>query len=558
MNGRGFAASLSVIVLMTLALHLNGLRIKHVEGDEVVFTFLALQLAEDPTAYHVRGELTGEAARTFYQATLTPRSFRALTDPTRAELLHHPHPLDGSRRQRYEPAIYDTPLFFHPPLYPYALSIWQTIFGLSTAVLLSAVCHGATVVMVGVLGRIWHSSALGLMAAGVMAVEAVSVICASRLWIDGMLQMTATGAVLAAVWAMRSGGLWRFALAGLILALAGLTKLPAGAVVPGIVAIWWLSPHRPQRSEMMAYALACGIPVGAWLLINLMAVGTLLPHHAPTPRMLDHSHFLQRMANRPATYYIFGVLFASPILLFTILATTSFKSQRWLIAPLAWAMSVFIIMMIMGKIGSGFQLRYLAPAMPALALLAAFGILRLPLAGRIIALPLGALSLTTGVNSAMTIGAVDPLAPNMIIQYFSDISSIRVWSWFEWIWYPAVEMDLPDLDPSAGEVPLRMKVIPIDIFPLRQRGCFVAAIDCRRAIRAKCPNPVRHEMTAANAAVVRAMVIGRRQSPVAATVADHSGHAKQNESTRGRDDLPGTERCARAREARSAADDDKD
>ncbi len=367
---RQFWLTLLVIELFVLAVHGNGLRIAHAEGDEVLFTFLALRLAESPGSYHIRGSLEGPSALAFHELTSVPlwgESFRGR--PT-AELLLYPPGPDGVRRPRYDPEIYDRPIFIHPPLYPYTLALFQRFFGPHRAVLLSAFGHALAIALLALLVRRWAGDGVALVSAGLLAVEAMSFICAERLWIESMLQATVTGAMLAAVWSAERGGVRRFAIAGACLGMAGLTKQPAGALLPAVAVTWMLAPNRPAVRDCAAYLLASALPVVLWMVITAVVSGELLIVGLPSQWSIENTPYIRQSLGRSPAYYVFGLLFASPVLLYALPGLLEVRRRRWVWTPLTWAGSMLFVMTLIALGGMGYQLRHLVPMIPALCVLA--------------------------------------------------------------------------------------------------------------------------------------------------------------------------------------------
>ena len=142
--------------------------------------------------------MEGEAARRFIEDAWEPLERRKYPHLTTAAVLRTPPDEQGRQGLAYDPDIYDKPMFIHPPLYPYSLALFRTVLGSRQGVLLSALCHCLTILLVALLGRMLASGAVGLIAGGPVAVEAISWICGERLWIDGMLEAAVAGAMLAA------------------------------------------------------------------------------------------------------------------------------------------------------------------------------------------------------------------------------------------------------------------------------------------------------------------------------------------------------------------------
>ncbi len=430
---RPFWIAVALIEVIVLLVHLNALRTPHIEGDEAVFTFLAERLRESPGSYHVQGELRGEAARCFLDDVWEHRFGADLDHVKSVSLMQSPPDQQGRQHALYDPAIYDRPVFFHPPIYPYSLAIARSMLGSDGGPLLSSIVHCLTILLTAILGRMLISESAGVMAAALMAVESVSWVCGERLWIDGMLQAAVTGAALAALWSARTGGVWRFALAGAILGLAGLTKLAAGALAPAVL-VWWLCGERkPRWGEIAAYLIACFVLVLPWLILMKAKYGSFLPAERPSEWLLELYPRIRKTVERPASYYLVGLLLVSPILVYCAVGWWRCWRERWLWMTTTWAATFIAAVTIIGLTGMGFQLRYLAPAMPALCLIAAGGLANLRWWWRIPAVALGAYTWYAGIHTALLVGAVDP-APVALSKYLDTIFDWNLAEWFPGMW----------------------------------------------------------------------------------------------------------------------------
>jgi 4-amino-4-deoxy-L-arabinose transferase-like glycosyltransferase len=399
---------LGAIMLGMTLLHLNAQRVNHTEGDEAVFLFLAERLSAHPFQYNVQGELHGEQARRFVRDAVQPLADHPLPEFESFSLIWGDPDASGERTARFEPAIYDRPLFFHPPLYPYSLMVARWLAGAAGGILLSSLFHAATVLCVALIGRMLANPAVGLMAGALMAVESVSWTCAERLWTDGMLQMTVTIAALAALWATRKGGVWRFIVAGACLGLAGLTKLPAGLLAPAVLAMWFLSDRTPRINEIIGYVLVCSALVFPWMLLSKALYGSYLPSERPTIWMQATSAWVRLVMHRPEWYYVFGLLLVSPIFLYCIGGVSRLRWDDWLWIPVAWAGAFLVALTVIGAQGMGYQLRYLSPALPAMCLLAAAGAEIVSPRWRWPLVLLAAYTLYVGITTGLQDGIVDP------------------------------------------------------------------------------------------------------------------------------------------------------
>lgn len=432
MSGRPvFVGLLAAIVAVVVILHLPSFTAPHAEGDEVVFTFLAERLAADPRAYHLQGTLVGAPARRFIADTWARLYVPAPDDPRHAQLAAFfaakedaavlYNPLGEPGQYAYDPAVYDRPMFVHPPLYPYTLAAFRAALGSPGGPALSVLCHVATIVLVALIGRELADDRVALLAAGLVAFDPVSWLCGARLWIDGMSQTMAAAAVLAAIRARRRDTLAAFALAGLVLGLAAWTKLSTLVAAPAVLAAL-LVGARPQPAKIAALGGGAALLIAAWLAVTRAGYGAWLPLNRPTPWILQENAYLRLVVGRPWHFYVTGLLLVAPVQLYALAALRGLRLHPAWRVPAVWAgggLALLSLLAIAG-LGGGFQLRYLAPVMPGLCLLTAIGILRLDWWWAAPAVLLGAITFTAAFWSAATPALADP-APIVLMWYASGL-----------------------------------------------------------------------------------------------------------------------------------------
>jgi hypothetical protein len=100
------------------------------------------------------------------------------------------------------------------------------------------------------------------------------------------------------------------------------------------------------------------------------------------------------VANRPWHFYVTGLVLTAPLVVVAPLGAVAARTSRRLVVPVAWAVAFVVAVWTLGALGwgGGFQLRYLAPAAPATALLVGAGVLRV---GRPMCVVVAALALVT-------------------------------------------------------------------------------------------------------------------------------------------------------------------
>lgn len=405
-----FWRPLALFVLVAAALHVPSLQKPHFEGDEVIFTFMAERIRQEPLRYTLRGPLTGDAARRFIRDTWLPlelfqaelagappgvvdamkRWYGALTE---AEVLYDPPmPAAEKRAYAYDPTVYDRPMFFHPPVYPATLAAARALLGTLGGPLLSLLSHAALVLIVAVLGRLCAGRAVGVAAGALAVFDPVSLMAGSRLWTDGPLQTLSAAAVLAACAATSARGVRLAAAAGGVFGLACLTKLPGLLIGPAIAAAAVLGEQRPRARDAATFVLVAAGLIVPWLVLTRVYYGAWLPAAYPTQWLIDHYEYVRVIVNRPWHFYVTGLLLTAPVYVFALVAVVCVWRERWLLTPMLWTLAVGGAMWVLGTRGQGFQLRYLAPAMPALCLLAAAGIVWLGRGSRLRAAIIGALA----------------------------------------------------------------------------------------------------------------------------------------------------------------------
>ncbi|HEY3245754.1 MAG TPA: glycosyltransferase family 39 protein, partial [Phycisphaerae bacterium] len=438
-------ALLILIEFVAVLLHLPALRQPHYEGDEVIFTFMAERVRQHPLRYTLQGPLTGAAAKRFIEDTWMAAAltgarpanhaqiraeFEALDE---AQVLYRP--FEAARKQyAYDPHVYDRRFFFHPPLYVCSLALMRCLFGTVGGPLLSTLAHAATVALLFLLGRALADIRIGLLAAALVALEPISFLCGHRAWIDALLEMWIVAAFVAAVGALRTGRATHAALAGLVLGLAGLTKLPAALVMPGLVAAALVAPRRPGWQQALAFIAGVAVLMVPWLGITKWRYGAFLPDAYPTQWLMEHYPFVRMVVGRPWHFYLTGLLLVAPVFVYCIPALVKLRNWTWLWIPTVWAAGVMAVLTVMGVSGQGLQLRYLAPAMPALCLLAAAGVLYVRWWWSMPAIALGAVTCVSLAAAGMP-GNAEP-APLFLMWYLQQVG-VEVLKALADLWIPS-------------------------------------------------------------------------------------------------------------------------
>jgi hypothetical protein len=162
-----------------------------------------------------------------------------------------------------------------PPLYPILIAALDRIGVTSFRGLevVGALCGGATVLLTGGLARaVTHRSGPALLAAALVAVSPALIAADASVMAESIGVPLAVGALLAAAWAARSGGLVRWALPGALGGLCALARTEALLLVVVLVPVVALvAPGTGWRLRLGAAGVAvvtAAVVLTPWLVRN--------------------------------------------------------------------------------------------------------------------------------------------------------------------------------------------------------------------------------------------------------------------------------------------------
>jgi 4-amino-4-deoxy-L-arabinose transferase-like glycosyltransferase len=329
------------------------------------------------------------------------RIYRALVGQVKQDFFRYS--LQGTVLLPYLPAkLYDFPYFLqHPPLFVYLSWLLETYLFLAYPL----------VVVLESLITIWLTYRLGKLiyrdektafgAALLLAVCPLGWFLSQKFWIDTQLVMMTTLAFLATLLAARRGTNRAFLCAGLALAAALLTKYTAIFSLPALLLIFVAEKRRMRALEAALLALPSLLLVGGWLALIYSVDGRLAseviewdPHKYP---------YMAQVLRRPWYFYFLFVLSFCPVYLFAF--WKRLRQRERLEGPLAlWVASFFLGFTGLGLLRYGFQARLVAPAFPALALLAASGLARIQAQRQWVPLAFGIMLLLFGAGNGLAYG----------------------------------------------------------------------------------------------------------------------------------------------------------
>ena len=300
----------------------------HGEADERVFVTLVTQVRAHPLSYTLQG---------------TPLLAR----------------LDAHN--------YDKPIFFHAPAFVY-LGAALTGLGLPLPLLPVLLELGAIACIHALTSRLFGPRE-ALWAAGLLATCTITWFTAQHVWIDAMLVFSVSLSLLLADRAGRKATPAAYALAGGAFALAFLTKVTAVLVAPAMVALALHSDRQALAPRKLGAALAASVPPClAWVAVLRALNGQWLPSAFPTAEMMQRYPFVAMVVARPWYFYLSSLILFAPVFAIALLRLRA-RDRRDL-GPALCALAFFAAMTVFGPMHGGYQTRYVAPAYPALAVLA--------------------------------------------------------------------------------------------------------------------------------------------------------------------------------------------
>jgi 4-amino-4-deoxy-L-arabinose transferase-like glycosyltransferase len=223
------------------------------------------------------------------------------------------------------------------------------------------------------LGREGESGRVGLLAAGALAFSPTFLMSASHVWSDTLLALWVTVGLVAVMRGCRQGNVWWCTAGGLALGLALLTKnvaLLSLAVLGGIV--WWMRA-KGGTGKCVGVSLAFAVLVSAgWFVTIWRVMGS--PLFAPTVVGVSQSQDWFRLLNAQPWYaYFVSVPYQMPVLLLGYGAMFRTKWNGLSVVLTVWA-CVYLVGLTWLSVWDemiGPEPRYMLPAYPALAVLAA-------------------------------------------------------------------------------------------------------------------------------------------------------------------------------------------
>lgn len=325
------------ILLASLVLRLPALVAPHIEGDEVIYQTLARKTAKNFFDYSTQN--TG-----IVEWTASP--------------------------------LYDTKLFLHPPLFVWALALTHGAGLEDWAVMIPVLAGLLAILLVFLIAKEIGLGKHALTSAGLLALDPILFFTSSKILIEAPLAALVSLSVYLLLLAARRGRAWLFLAAGLAGGAALLTKYMAIAAGPALLYVFLVNRKRIKNPwlSFSIFALAGAVVIVPWLAYYGANSGWQdLFGRALPAEYLNRFPFVQMVVERPWHTFFSHSLILAPVYFIAWLGLAKIIRSNRNFLPAAWAFSFFIAYtLVVAYTGmAGYNLRYLAPAAPAMAILAA-------------------------------------------------------------------------------------------------------------------------------------------------------------------------------------------
>lgn len=322
------------VLLLSLSIRLPALFTRHIENDEVILQVLAEKASENPKDYSLQGTaILGQLPK----------------------------------------IVYDKPLFHHPPLFIYGLTLFRNLLGVKCQILLPIFASVLTVLIIFAIGKELYDESVGLIAAFIFSICPIVLHASTKIWIDAVLTLFCTLSVYLSVLSVKREKAFWYILAGISFGLAVISKISALAIVAPI-AYLFLKNFNAKRLPNVLYFIIFSILIASpWLFIFYRTFGTFFPWWIkPSEEPLRMFPFIKMAMARPWFFYFSNISAVAPIFLFAWIGMIkSIKHpDKWL--EFIWVLCLILGFTLVGIMDlEGYVTRYIMPAIPALAILAA-------------------------------------------------------------------------------------------------------------------------------------------------------------------------------------------
>ncbi len=330
---RSFFYILILIILFSLAIRMPALVIPHIENDEIIYQTLTFQVLTNPSHYSLQGTSI---------LKILPQQ------------------------------AYDRPVFHSPPLFVFCLAFITILFGKTWMIMVSIVSGVLTIILTYDICRKLYHEKKALMSAIISFCCPLLLFCSTRILIDALLVFLVTLTIWSFLLALKSNQKSYFIVSGIIFGLTLLTKQSGVLILLTCVYILLKDGFSKQKFVFFIYFLFTAILVcSPWYIYFYKTYGTLFPSWTSSFESIEMFSFIKMTVHRPWHFYVTHIILIAPIYLFAFMNILYVLKNKRINAEIIWALSFLIPLSYLGISGLGFQTRYVAPAIPALAILSA-------------------------------------------------------------------------------------------------------------------------------------------------------------------------------------------
>lgn len=262
---------------------------------------------------------------------------------------------------------YDFPSFPHPPGFVYFQTLIIRIFGANFLILLPVLGSLGTIFLVFKISQLLENSRTGLVAAALLSLCPISFFAATKIWIDSFLTFLISLIVYLGLKIKQAKDAL---LAGLVFSMAVLTKYPAFFILP-VVFLMILQKIKSwrQRAKALGFFLLPLVLTLPWFIFQYQTSGVIIRSSIPSSELIEKFPFVRMAVARPFYFYFIQTVVLFPLYFLGLKNLFSIKFLKTNLIFGVWSMSYFFALTFFGFIGGGYQMRYILPAFPALAIL---------------------------------------------------------------------------------------------------------------------------------------------------------------------------------------------
>ena len=230
-----------------------------------------------------------------------------------------------AERGKNLPDYLKMPLFKHPPLYSYLISLFYFIFGASykTAFMVSLAGGLVTIIITFLIAAYIFNKDAGLLAAFLVSIDPVNWLCSEKIWMETTLTALIWLALLFLIKAILNNKNKCFLLAGVTTGLALLTKYSALIIFP--IGLSWALLYNfkvIKTRRFWSWILISLLLFLPWIIWNFIIYGTdfFLTMITGQGELLSNLY-------TPFTFWILISLAAITLLTYHLLRNKTFKEQ---------------------------------------------------------------------------------------------------------------------------------------------------------------------------------------------------------------------------------------